>query len=124
MPSYKKGRLTEDLLRELSALLRELKDPRISSMLSIVRVELSGDQSHCKIYVSSLAGQEDALRAVEGLESASGFLRRELFRRIQLRKSPALHFIADDSIAYAADINRKLHDLQCGTPSGEEDETE
>lgn len=111
MPSYKVGRLSEDIKRELSALLRELKDPRISGMLSILRCEVSGDCSHCKVHVSALEGEEATVQSVQGLKSAAGFLRRELGGRLHLRKCPELHFIADSSIAYSAKINQMLSDL-------------
>jgi ribosome-binding factor A len=114
MASYKTSRTEEDIFRELTALLRELKDPRIDPLLTIVRVELSNDMSNCKIYVSSLQGMEVATQSCAGLVSATGFLRRELFHRLKLRKSPALHFIADDSIAHSAEINQKLYALHLG----------
>lgn len=113
MASFKSDRLGEDVHRELTAILRELKDPRIDPMLSIVRVELSNDLSHCKVFVSSFRGMDAAQESVSGLRSAEGFIRRELFRRLQIRKAPALHFVADDSIAHAAEINQKLKDLGC-----------
>ena len=111
MASFKIGRVQEDILRELTAILPTLKDPRIAPLLSVVRVELSGDMSHCKIYVSSMNGIDEAKQSCKGLVSASGYIRRELFTRLGLRKSPELHFIADDSIAYAADISEKLNGL-------------
>lgn len=113
MSSFKADRLSEDILRELTAIVRELKDPRIAEMLSIVRVELSNDLSHCKVFVSCFQGIEAANTSVEGLKSAEGFIRRELFHRLKMRKAPALHFVADDSIAHAAEINQKLKDLGC-----------
>lgn len=103
--------MTEDIKREMTAILRELKDPRIDPMLTIVRAELSGDMSCCKIFVSSFNGLESAENSVKGLKSGSGFIRRELFRRLKMRKSPELRFIADDSIAHSAEINRKLNEL-------------
>lgn len=112
MASYKANRTEEDILREMTAILRELKDPRIDSMLTIVRVELSRDLSDCKIFVSSLSGQDAARQSCQGLDSASGFIRRELFHRLKIRKAPVLHFIADDSIAHSAEINRKLQMLR------------
>ena len=112
MPSHKLGRTTEDIRRELSALLRELKDPRTQNMLlSIVRVEGTNDLSYCTVYVSAMEGLDRAKTAVQGLKSASGFLRRELGRRLQLRHVPELIFKATDSIAYGANISRILHDL-------------
>ena len=112
MPSHKLGRTTEDIRRELSAMLRELKDPRTQNMLlSIVRVEVTNDLSYCTVYVSAIEGLDRAKTAVQGLKSASGFLRRELGRRLQLRHVPELIFKATDSIAYGANISRILHDL-------------
>ena len=112
MPSHTLGRTTEDIRRELSALLRELKDPRTQNMLlSIVRVEVTNDLSYCTVYVSAMEGLDRAKTAVQGLKSASGFLRRELGRRLQLRHVPELIFKATDSIAYGANISRILHDL-------------
>ena len=111
MAGYKIGRVSEDIMRELTAILPALKDPRIAPMLTLVRIELSGDMGHCKVYVSSMQGIKAAERSCEGLRSAAGYIRRELFARLDLRKSPQLHFIPDDSIAYAADISEKLNDL-------------
>ncbi len=120
MPSYKVGRLSEDLKRELSVLLREVKDPRVSRMLSIIRCEVSGDLSHCKVNVSALEGEAATKESIKGLNSASGFLRKEIANRLHLRKCPELHFIADGSIAYSAKINEILHELD-ETDSGEEE---
>ena len=120
MPSYNVGRLSEDLKRELSVLLREVKDPRVSRMLSIIRCEVSGDLSHCKVNVSALEGEAATKESIKGLNSASGFLRKEIANRLHLRKCPELHFIADGSIAYSAKINEILHELD-ETDSGEEE---
>lgn len=103
--------MAEDIKREMTAILRELKDPRIDKMLTIVRTDLSGDMSNCKIYVSSFEGIEKAKESVKGLKSASGFIRRELFRRLKMRKSPELTFIADSSIERSAEISKKLSEL-------------
>lgn len=103
--------MAEDIKREMTAILRELKDPRIDPMLTIVRTELSGDMSSCKIFVSSFMGLEKAQESVKGLRSAEGFVKRELFHRLKMRKAPELKFIADDSIARSAEINKKLREL-------------
>ncbi|MBQ8513912.1 MAG: 30S ribosome-binding factor RbfA [Ruminococcus sp.] len=118
MANFKVSRTEEDLFRELTAVLRELKDPRIDPLLSIVRIELSRDLSNCKVYVSSLSGPEKARESAEGLRSAGGYIKREVFRRLKMRKVPSLHFIADDSIAHSAKINEMLHHVQ---PSVEEE---
>ena len=109
---YTQSRLSEDFYRELTALLRELKDPRIDEFLSIVHIDLTNDLSYCKVYVSSLNGKEAAKESVKGLKSASGWLKRELFKRLKLRKSPQLLFFADDSIEYGASIGQKIHDIE------------
>lgn len=111
MANFKNGRMNEDIKREMTAILRELKDPRIDPMLTIVRTELSGDMSSCKIYVSSFESYERAKESVKGLTNGSGFIRRELFHRLKMRKSPELRFIADNSIEHSAEINRKLSEL-------------
>lgn len=111
MGGYKINRITEDILRELSDIMRELKDPRISGLLSIVRVEVSGDLSYAKVYVGAMEGIETAKKAVEGLKSASGYIRRELSSRMSLRKVPELKFIADDSIEHSAHISKMLEDF-------------
>ncbi|MDE5769956.1 MAG: 30S ribosome-binding factor RbfA [Oscillospiraceae bacterium] len=112
MPSFKNNRMSEDIHRELTDIFRLVKDPRVSQMLSVVRVELAGDGSHCKVYVSSLYGLEDTRQSVKGLRSAAGFIRRELFSRLKMRKSPELEFIADDSIARGAEVTKKLDQIQ------------
>lgn len=111
MPSYKIERINSDLQRELSDLVREIKDPRVSDLLSIVKVDVSGDLSVAKIYVSAINGPEETAKSVTGLKSAAGYIRRELSHRLSLRKMPELIFIADDSIvrsAHIADILNKL----------------
>lgn len=113
MPSYKLGRTTEDIRREVSAILRELKDPRVSGcMLSVVRVEVTNDLSYCTVYVSAMEGMETAENAVKGLKSAAGYVRRELGNRLKLRHVPEMIFKATDSIEYSANISRILHDLK------------
>ena len=123
MPSFKNSRMSEDIHRELTDIFRQVKDPRVSSMISVVRVELAGDGSHCKVYVSSLLGMEDTKQSVKGLRSAAGFIRRELFARLKMRKSPELTFIADDSIARGAEVTRKLSQIE-QTEEGENVESD
>ena len=107
MASHRIDRTTEDIKRELTAILRELKDPRVQeTMLSVVRVEVTNDLSYCK------EGMDHAKRAVEGLKSAAGFIRRELGARIHIRHVPSLQFQATDSIEYSANIAKLLNDLK------------
>ena len=111
MANFKVQRLNEDVKRELTDILRSVKDPRVDKLLTVVKVDLSGDYSYCKVYVSSLEGMERTRESVKGLESAAGYIRRELCLRVKMRRSPELHFVADDSIEYGAEISKKLNDL-------------
>ena len=111
MPNYKNARHGEDIHRELTAIFRSLKDPRIDPMLSIVRTELSRDGSSCKVYVSSLEGLQRAEESVKGLKSAAGFIRREVGLRLAMRHTPEFHFIADNSSEYGVHISRLLREI-------------
>ena len=104
MAGFKLGRITGDIQRELADILREVTDPRVSELLSIVKIDLSGDLSYAKVYVSAIEGEAATADSVKGLKNAAGFIRRELGHRLQLRKVPELRFIADDSIARSAQI--------------------
>ena len=106
MPSFKIGRAAADIQRELADLFRELKDPRVSKLLSIVKVDVSGDLSYATVYVSAIEGYDKTVESVKGLKNAAGFLRRELGVRLKLRKTPELRFIADNSIEHSAHIAR------------------
>lgn len=113
-------RISEEIMRELSGLLREVKDPRIGGvMLSIVRCEATNDMRWCKVYLSVM-GDCDYKELKRGLKSCSGFLRRELAHRLRLRYTPELVFELDDSIAYGAHISKVLRDLDIKHDSEEE----
>lgn len=104
MPSFKIGRAAADIQRELADLFREMKDPRVSKLLSIVKVDVSGDLSYATVYVSAIEGYDKTVESVKGLKNAAGFLRRELGVRLRLRKTPELRFVADNSIEHSAHI--------------------
>jgi ribosome-binding factor A len=106
MAGFRINRITSDIKITLSELLRELKDPRISKLLSIVKVDVSGDLSYATVYVSAIEGYEATVSSVKALKNASGFLRRELGSALSLRKVPELRFVADDSIEYSANISK------------------
>ncbi len=113
MAGHRMGRITEDIKRELSAIFRELKDPRVQGkIISIVRLEVSNDLSYCTVYISAMEGLARAKDAAAGLKSASGFIRHELGARLPLRKVPELTFRATDSIEYGANISRILNELK------------
>ena len=121
MPSHKMERITEDIHRELTAVFRELKDPRVQGLISIVRVDVTNDLSYCTVYVSAMEGLDKAKTAVDGLKSAGGYIRRELGLRLKLRHVPVLLFNATDSIEYGANISRLLSDWKDGEEqNGEE----
>ena len=123
MASHRIERTTEDIKRELTAIFRELKDPRVNqAFLSIVRVEVTNDLSYCTVYVSAIEGMDRAKEAVKGLKSASGYIRRELGHRLKLRHVPELIFNATDSIEYSANISRILNSLDITESEEEPDE--
>ncbi len=112
MAGYRMDRTGEDIMRELTAILRTVKDPRVTAgLISIVRVDVTRDLSYATVYVSAMDGLDAAKAAVKGLVSAAGYMRRELGNALKLRHVPELHFVADDSIAYSARIAQTLSEL-------------
>ncbi len=114
MPSYKVGRVAEDIRRELAYIIRDVKDPRVTGMLSVVKVDLTNDLSYAKVYISAVEGGDTARKAVEGLQHAAAFIRSRLNENIRLRKMPELKFIADDSVQYAEGISKIIDSLHKG----------
>ena len=111
MASNRIGRTNDDIQRVLSTLLRSVKDPRVNQgMLSVVRVDATGDLRYAKVYVSVL-GDVDEKELKKGLKSASGWLRRELGSSLSLRYTPELIFEIDHSIRRGAEINKLIADL-------------
>jgi len=105
MPSHRQQRVNHDFKRELSYLIPALKDPRVDSFLSVMRVEVTNDLSYAKVYVGSIAGSEKAKEACGVLKTAAGHLRSQLASRLRIRKIPELQFIPDESAEYAERIN-------------------
>ena len=115
MASNRINRINEEIQKELSSLLRTVKDPRVQdTMISITRVEATPDLRYAKIYVSFLQ-EEKAADALKGLKSASGYLRRELGSKLQLRYTPELHWELDDSITYGAKMLKLINSLDTGS---------
>ncbi len=106
MAGFKMGRITSDIKYALSEILMEVKDPRVSKLLSIVKLDVSGDMSYAKVYVSAIEGKEKTEESVKALKNAAGYVRRELGAKLKLRKVPELRFVADDSIEVSANISR------------------
>ena len=110
MASNRIGRINEEIRAELSDILRSVKDPRVSqAMVTITHVDTTSDLRYARVYVTALerTGEKDLMR---GLKSAAGFLRRELGSRLNLRYTPELQFIGDDSIQQGAHILEVLRD--------------
>ena len=117
MASNRIGRINDEIRRELSDILRTVKDPRVSqSMLTITHVDTTSDLRYARIYLTALdrTGEKDLMR---GLKSASGYLRRELGSRLNLRYPPELQFFADDSIAHGAHILDMLSHVKPANPA-------
>ena len=110
--SIKNTRINAEVLRELSEIIRTgIKDPRIHPMTSVVSVEVTPDLKYCRAYISVLGNEDAAKATIEGLKSAEGYVRRELARRINLRNTPELKFILDQSIEYGVNMSRLIDEV-------------
>ena len=122
------ARVSEEVKKEISDIIKnELKDPRLPEMLSIMKADVARDFSHAKIYYSVLCDEADKKDVAKALQSASGYVRRELGNRIKLRRVPELHFQEDDSIGHGIRLNRLIdetrkRDAQIEKESGSDDE--
>lgn len=104
----RKDRVAEQIRRELAELIRtELKDPRVG-MISLTDVEVTADYAHAKVFFSTLAGGDNLPAVMTGLQKASGFLRRELGKRISIHMTPQLHFVFDQSLERGADLSKLI----------------
>ena len=112
MSSNRIGRINEEIQKELSSLLRKVKDPRVAdTMISVTHVETTPDLRYAKIYVSFLENDREK-SAMKGLQSAGGWLRRELGHALQLRYTPELVWELDDSITYGAHMLELINSLE------------
>lgn len=109
MANNRIGRINEEIQRELSSLISRVKDPRVTGMISVTAVETTPDLKYAKVYISVL-DKSDCDQVLKGLKSASGWLRRELGRSLNLRNTPELAFVRDDSIDKGAHILDMLRD--------------
>lgn len=105
------NKINEEVLRELAGVIRELKDARIPMMTSVVSVNVTNDLSYAKCYISVMGDEQTKKKALEGLKSASGYIRREMSRRVDLRITPEFLFELDDSIEHGAYIDKLLNDV-------------
>lgn len=121
--SIKNTRINGEVQRELSNIIRgEIKDPRIHPMTSVIAVEVAPDLKTCKAYISVLGNQEEKQNTMKGLKSAEGYVRRELARTLNLRNTPEIRFILDESIEYGVAMSRKIDDIAAKENRSEEEE--
>ena len=124
MPNYHIDRINDDIRRVLAERLREVKDPRVNqgALITVTHTDTTNDLRYCKVYLSVL-GDYDEKQMKQGLRSVSGWLRHELGTSLDLRYTPELTFVKDDSIAHGAYINRLINDLDI-KPDDDESESE
>ena len=121
MANYRRGRINEEMQKELTMILRRVKDPRVSeAFISVTSADCTPDLKFAKIYYSVMGG--DQKEVAKGLKAATGFIRRELARTLNLRITPELTFIADDSAAYGAHIASILNTLDIKPEESEEED--
>jgi len=109
--SVKNRRVNDEVQRALAEIVREVKDPRISPLTSVTGTEVAPDLKTCKVYVSVYGDAEAGKKTMEGLHSAARFIRGELARRVNLRNTPELTFILDDSIAYGVAMSHRIDEV-------------
>ncbi len=110
--SVKNTRINSEVQKELSMIIREdIKDPRIHFLTSVTDVQVAPDLKTCKAYISVMGEEEEQQNTLTGLKSAEGYIRRELAHRVNLRNTPEITFILDDSIAYGAAMSKKIAEL-------------
>ena len=114
--SIKYSRMNGEVQRELSKIIsRDIKDPRIHPMTSVVSVDVTPDLKFAKVFVSVLGNDEEKEETMKGLNSAVGYIRRELAHSINLRNTPEITFILDDSIEYGVNMSKKIDELNHGS---------
>lgn len=110
--SVKNTRINGEVLKELSNIIRgEIKDPRINPMTSVVSVEVAPDLKTCKAYISVLGDEQSQQDTIKGLKSAEGYIRRQLARSINLRNTPEIKFILDQSIEYGVNMSHLIDEV-------------
>jgi ribosome-binding factor A len=109
--SNKNKRINGEVMKVVSEAIRYSKDPRISPMTSVMDVEVAPDLKTCKVWVTVMGDDEDRARTAEGLKSAAGYIRSTLAKELNMRYTPELRFIMDDSIEYAINMSRKIDEV-------------
>lgn len=109
--SIKNTRVNTEVQRELSNIIRNLKDPRVAPWTSVVAAEVALDLKTCKAYISVLGGQKEQEDTIEGLKKAEGYIRRELAHTLNMRNTPEIRFVLDQSIEYGVNMSRKIDEV-------------
>ena len=119
--SIKNTRVNAEVQRELSNILRDgIKDPRVAPMTSVVAVSVAPDLKTCKAYISVLGDEKAQSDTIKGLQSAEGYIRRELARTINMRNTPEITFVLDQSIEYGVNMSQKIDELTRNLKDGED----
>ncbi len=109
--SIKNTRVSTGVQRELSNIIRNLKDPRVAPWTSVVAAKVAPDLKTCKAYISVLGGQKEQEDTIEGLKKAEGYIRRELAHTLNMRNTPEIQFVLDQSIEYGVNMSRKIDEV-------------
>lgn len=120
--SIKNTRINGEVMKELAEIIRsEIKDPRIAPLTSVTEVEVAPDLKTMKAWISVLGDEKALDDTIKGLKSAEGFIRRELARRVNLRNTPEIRFIPDDSIAYGVNMSKRIDEVTAPLHTGDEE---
>lgn len=121
--SLKNTRINGEVQRVLAEIIRiDIKDPRIHPMTSVVTVAVAPDLKTCKAFISVLGDDKAAQDTLAGLKSASGYIRKELARQINLRNTPEITFVMDQSIAYGVNMSKKIDEVMASMPKRDEED--
>jgi len=123
MPSYRQGRINEQLAKEIADILRSVKDPRVSgAFVSITAVKCTPDLRNAKVYFSAFGNKDDLAEIKKGLNSAGGYIRSQIAQRLNLRITPEITFIADDSMAEGIRMYNLIKEVERTLPPEEKDD--
>lgn len=112
-------RIKEEIKRELSSVIRGIKDPRVGDFVSVVAVDVTKDLKYAKVYVSVMGDDAVKKDSVLGLNNASGYVRREIAQRLNIRNTPQFKFVLDNSVEYGIHINELIHKINNGVENDE-----
>jgi ribosome-binding factor A len=113
------ARINDEISRETAEIIRsELKDPRVVSIVSVLKAEASNDLSHCRVFVSVLGGEQEREDTLRGLASAAGFIRKRLAERVNLRRTPEIKFVFDESMEHGFKIRKLIAEANSAPQNG------